>query len=268
MAGYYGKITKKGDFISKGLSHATINTLHDFFSGGLENSIDELGSKWLERYSVAPVWYFYLQAGILGDSPFIGIWVSSVDRVGRHFPMTILQPLQHEIVKISELTKYKDWYCDAENLLFDTLNPSIDEKNTLDAIEALSIYNVGNVKGIEILLNCDGITELPKPQPSTALEKYLLEKIAELEGDVLALKIKVEELSHPLQNESVPAILSINTNYALKAEKINNFNFAESFNGHSIWFSRGNDDITSQLFFQRGFPESKLFTHFLTGCPA
>jgi type VI secretion system protein ImpM len=34
----------------------------------------------------APIWHFLLPAGACGDLAVLGVWVASMDRVGRHFP--------------------------------------------------------------------------------------------------------------------------------------------------------------------------------------
>jgi len=38
---------------------------------------------------VAPVWRFYLSAGLCGPGAACGVFMPSVDRAGRHFPLTL-----------------------------------------------------------------------------------------------------------------------------------------------------------------------------------
>ena len=49
-------------------------------------SRDALGEGWLETYLTAPVWRFALAAGCCGPAA-AGIWLPSVDRVGRYYPL-------------------------------------------------------------------------------------------------------------------------------------------------------------------------------------
>jgi type VI secretion system protein ImpM len=37
----------------------------------------------------APVWHFLMPAGACGPMAVLGVWVASVDRVGRHFPFGV-----------------------------------------------------------------------------------------------------------------------------------------------------------------------------------
>ncbi|MEJ0046406.1 MAG: type VI secretion system-associated protein TagF [Rhodospirillales bacterium] len=52
----------------------------------------ELGDAWLAAWLAAPVWHFGLGPGFLGDGQAWGVLIPSVDRVGRHFPFTIVGP--------------------------------------------------------------------------------------------------------------------------------------------------------------------------------
>jgi type VI secretion system protein ImpM len=48
-----------------------------------------LGQAWLPAWLEAPVWRFVLSPGICGPDVVIGLWVPSVDSVGRFFPLTL-----------------------------------------------------------------------------------------------------------------------------------------------------------------------------------
>lgn len=44
---------------------------------------------WREAWLEAPVWRFVLPPGLCGKSGVLGLWVPSVDKVGRYSPLTI-----------------------------------------------------------------------------------------------------------------------------------------------------------------------------------
>lgn len=268
MSAYYGKIPKKGDFISKNLSREQIDSLHEFFAGGLSDAIEKLGNDWLQYYSVAPIWYFYLQPHVLDEHPYIGVWMSSVDRVNRHFPMTILQPIDSEINNVEELAQYEKWYFDAEDLLYDTLEQSLDESKTLSDIAALKSSPEFTASGLSSLLNPNQESLAPTPAPTTELEKYLLEKIMVLEHKYDLLKARLDDYVVLDQTQKVPSkilSLAVNENLALHVTDVNNMSIAEQFKKHSLWISSGSESIAPQLVVQNGLPESGLFSQFLTG---
>ena len=47
-----------------------------------------LGDDWLAAWNVAPIWRFALPPGDCGPDAALGLWMPSVDRVGRQFPLT------------------------------------------------------------------------------------------------------------------------------------------------------------------------------------
>ena len=55
----------------------------------LSGSRDVLGARWTEMWLQAPIWYFALPRGLCGSSAVLGLWMPSVDRAGRYFPLTV-----------------------------------------------------------------------------------------------------------------------------------------------------------------------------------
>jgi type VI secretion system protein ImpM len=47
-----------------------------------------LGEDWLPTWNMAPIWRFALSPGCCGRDAVLGLWMPSVDRVGRQFPLT------------------------------------------------------------------------------------------------------------------------------------------------------------------------------------
>ncbi|HEY3912432.1 MAG TPA: type VI secretion system-associated protein TagF [Stellaceae bacterium] len=87
--GFYGKIPARGDFVRAGLPRSFVEPWDEWLRGTLAQSRAELGSEWLSAWLEAPVWRFALMPGSCGPDPVLGLWMPSVDRAGRYFPLTL-----------------------------------------------------------------------------------------------------------------------------------------------------------------------------------
>jgi type VI secretion system protein ImpM len=87
--GFYGKIPARGDFVHAGLPRSFTDPWDDWMQRMVSASRSVLGQAWLPAWLEAPVWRFVLSPGICGPDGAIGLWVPSVDSVGRYFPLTL-----------------------------------------------------------------------------------------------------------------------------------------------------------------------------------
>lgn len=86
MSGFYGKIPARGDFVGGGLPPAVVDALDGWMRACLAASRDTLADDWEPCWMEAPVWRFYAPvAGVLLG----GVWLPSIDRVGRTFPLVL-----------------------------------------------------------------------------------------------------------------------------------------------------------------------------------
>lgn len=92
VPGWFGKLPSLGDFASRRLPAAFVQPWDRWLQRSLLAARRELGELWLDTYLVAPVLRFWLAPGVLGSEAWAGLMMPSVDRVGRHFPLTIAQP--------------------------------------------------------------------------------------------------------------------------------------------------------------------------------
>jgi type VI secretion system protein ImpM len=87
--GCFGKMPARGDFIRLGLPRDFIDCWDAWMALMLTASREALGENWLATWLEAPIWRFALAPGVCGAGAAIGVWMPSVDRVGRYFPLTI-----------------------------------------------------------------------------------------------------------------------------------------------------------------------------------
>lgn len=92
LPGWYGKLPHLGDFASRRLPEGFIAGWDAWLRDALSASRQALGPRWLQGYLVAPIVRFWLAPGLLGAGSWTGLVMPSIDRVGRHFPLTVALP--------------------------------------------------------------------------------------------------------------------------------------------------------------------------------
>lgn len=88
-AGFYGKLPSRGDFVSRNLPSSLVLAWDRWLSASVAESRREIGAAWLERYLLAPPWRFALSPGVAGPTGWMGVMLTSVDAVGRAFPLVL-----------------------------------------------------------------------------------------------------------------------------------------------------------------------------------
>jgi len=99
--GYFGKLPAKGDFLRAGLPEDFIAPLDAWCRDCLAASRAALGERWDEAWMSAPVWRFLLPTGACGAQAALGVWLPSMDKVGRHFPF-LLCALADSVVDLEQ----------------------------------------------------------------------------------------------------------------------------------------------------------------------
>ncbi|HEX4596733.1 MAG TPA: type VI secretion system-associated protein TagF [Burkholderiaceae bacterium] len=89
LAGWFGKIPALGDFVARRLPTQFIDAWDHWLSTEIVATREALGSDWAASYLKAPTWRFALTPGVLDASTWYGVLTPSIDRVGRHFPLTL-----------------------------------------------------------------------------------------------------------------------------------------------------------------------------------
>jgi type VI secretion system protein ImpM len=130
LPGFYGKLPDLGDFVSRRLPPAFIDLWDAWSRQLLTTSRAALGEAWLAAWLGAPVWHFGLGHGFLGDQAW-GVLIPSVDRVGRHFPFTIVSPTAPDGRPL------RDWALRAESLALAALDDGFSPETLESALSDL-----------------------------------------------------------------------------------------------------------------------------------
>jgi type VI secretion system protein ImpM len=87
--GVFGKLPARGDFVRLGLPGGFVAAWDAWLQRVLPASRTLMEADWLPAWLEAPVWRFALAPGTCGPEAVLGLWLPSVDRVGRYFPLTL-----------------------------------------------------------------------------------------------------------------------------------------------------------------------------------
>ena len=125
VAGWYGKLPSLGDFASRRLEGDFIDAWDLWLGERLQALKDSRGEAWLDAYLHSPPWRFLLTPGVLtgsdGRSVLAGVLLSSVDRVGRYFPLTIVAALPALPTSAQAIDALLAWMQRIENMALDAL---------------------------------------------------------------------------------------------------------------------------------------------------
>ena len=129
LPGWYGKIPALGDFASRRLPPAFITVWDTWLQRGMAASRSSLQERWLETYLNGPLWRFALFPDVRGESAWAGILMPSVDKVGRHFPLTIAVELEAQPEIMEAILSAQRWYSELEQVALDSLNTGFDPES-------------------------------------------------------------------------------------------------------------------------------------------
>jgi type VI secretion system protein ImpM len=126
IPGWYGKLPSLGDFASRRLEADFIEPWDLWLGEGLQAQRSTFGEGWLDAYLDTPAWRFLLSPGALGgvhpELAFAGVLVPSVDRVGRHFPLTLVASLSRLPDLAAEFDALLAWLHRLEDTALDALH--------------------------------------------------------------------------------------------------------------------------------------------------
>jgi type VI secretion system protein ImpM len=119
--GYFGKFPELGDFVQRRLPGSFLDGWDEWLQGSVFTSKEMLGQDWLRAYLSSPVWRFCIATGVCGESPWCGLLMPSVDRVGRYFPLTLACQLPADCNLLHIGMQGQPWFNAAEEVLVGVL---------------------------------------------------------------------------------------------------------------------------------------------------
>lgn len=124
--GWYGKIPSLGDFISRRLPTSFIDIWDTWLQRIMATSRQQLGEHWLDLYLTSPIWRFILMPDTCDNTKiWTGILMPSVDKVGRHFPLTIATEIEPSPGAVLSILSAQEWYAAIEQVALASLDINI-----------------------------------------------------------------------------------------------------------------------------------------------
>jgi type VI secretion system protein ImpM len=129
--GYYGKLPRFGDFLTRRLPRQFTEPWDNWLQNVMSCSNEQLGDGWLDSYLTSPIWRFALTANVLSEAAWAGVLMPSVDRVGRYFPFTIAAPFAATLAPLRLAEAAKTWFERLDEIALSALDDEFDLE-TLD----------------------------------------------------------------------------------------------------------------------------------------
>ncbi|MDJ0807734.1 MAG: type VI secretion system-associated protein TagF [Gammaproteobacteria bacterium] len=136
--GFFGKLPSHGDFVSRHLPRSFTDPWDSWLQSVIANSRAQLAETWLDIYLTSPIWRFALSSGLCGDTPWTGLVMPSVDRVGRYFPLTMAVALEGRSNLMRLLSDAETWYTRAEELVLSSLDDGFDIDDFDQSVRAMA----------------------------------------------------------------------------------------------------------------------------------
>lgn len=164
-AGWHGKLPTLGDFATRRLDPAVVQAWDDWLSAGLASL--QRQPQWLDAYLASPSWRFVLMPGVLPGAAeqlaWAGVLMPSVDRVGRYFPLTLMQALPALPASATAFDALWRWLLQLDEAAADALH----DDWSVDTLEA-QLQRVGPAPaapplpdGTQALADDSAVTALP-----------------------------------------------------------------------------------------------------------
>ena len=227
-SGFYGKISARGDFVSRRLPQEFITPWDGWLQSAISASKEQLAGEWLDIYLTSPIWRFVLSAGICGSSSWVGVLMPSVDRVGRYFPLTLAVSVDRQCLPYI-FSVGRGWFETLEKLALTTLDDDFDLGQFDDELKAM---------GLPVPLAANTSTELRLNNLDSSSAR----------GNQ-AFYVQMES------SEDIPlAFVSLN------GQLLENF-----LPSYSLWHTAGSEHVEAALIAYQGLPPIDAFTALLNG---
>src|SRR5215217_2526330 len=137
--GLFGKLGAKRDYIALATMRGFLEAWEPGMQSCLSASRHDLGEGWQQAFLTAPVWRFWLGAGICG-STVLGAVMPSLDGVGRYYPLA-LHAFADANAPIAppDVDTQDDWFGMAEDFLLSTLAPDVTFNQISSQLDGLAV---------------------------------------------------------------------------------------------------------------------------------
>jgi type VI secretion system protein ImpM len=226
----YGKVPAKRDFIAVAAPRQFLNTWEPWLQGAISASRAALGDKWQPAFLTAPIWRFWLGEDICGRS-VIGALMSSLDGVGRYFPLTLFACADdNAAIPPPEFASQDDWFEATETFLMSTLDHDANFEVMTGALAAL-------------------------PPPFQELQGGPAAGSGADGSGAQAPSHKGPQALHPACGQTFSEVFG----------SIRMRDYARIYAGSTFWWTIGGEGIASVALSGKGMPDPFLFAAMLTG---
>jgi len=151
--GWYGKLPTLGDFAARRLDAGFIDPWDGWLASGLLLLREARPDDWLHDYLGSPSWRFLLMPGVLpgeaGAVAWAGVLMPSVDRVGRYFPLTLVQPLGGGPGSTQQMAGLWSWLARLDELARDALYEDWAAERLEDELAKMAPPEIGPPAAVE-----------------------------------------------------------------------------------------------------------------------
>jgi type VI secretion system protein ImpM len=124
VPGWYGKLPSLGDFATRRLPVEFVKAWDAWLQDVMPATREALGDAWFDCYLTMPIWRFVFLPGLVTQSGWAGVLMPSVDRVGRHFPLTVAVELPSHGAAAHAVFEGAEWFGALEDAALSVLDPT------------------------------------------------------------------------------------------------------------------------------------------------
>lgn len=130
--GIFGKLPCRGDYLLFGIPEGILTPWSQWLDACLGGWAQRMPDQWRDLFLDAPFYRFRIGADLIGGAEVSGIWSPGCDKVGRPYPMTLLQWQ-------GGLADDAPWWLAVEDLLVDHLHIDADPAALFAAFRTLPL---------------------------------------------------------------------------------------------------------------------------------
>ena len=142
--GFYGKFPELGDFVNRRLPRSFLDHWDEWLQNAIASSRQQLDDQWLNQYLTSPIWHFVLAGGLCGETPWCGLLMPSVDRVGRYYPLIIATPLPLDVNLFQIAVEGEGWFSAAREVILSALDELDFDLEAFDQ----KVIGLGGLEGL------------------------------------------------------------------------------------------------------------------------